>query len=53
MHGIYDTTAQATAKLVPMLQEQGYQLVTVSELIQYKHNETPKAGKVYGYSYFQ
>ena len=43
MHGIYDTTAQATAKLVPMLQEQGYQLVTVSELIQYKHNETPKA----------
>ena len=53
MHGIYDTTAQATAKLVPMLQEQGYQLVTVSELIQYKHNETPQAGKLYGYSYFQ
>lgn len=53
MHGIYDTTAQATAKLVPMLKEQGYQLVTVSELIQYKHNETPKAGKLYGYSYFQ
>lgn len=53
LHGIYDTTAQATAKLVPMLQEQGYQLVTVSELIQYKHNETPQAGKLYGYSYFQ
>lgn len=53
MHGIYDTTAQATAKLVPMLQEQGYQLVTVSELIQYQHNETPQAGKLYGYSYFQ
>ncbi len=53
MHGIYDTTADAVAKLVPELLEQGYQIVTVSELLQYRHQETPVAGKLYGFSYFQ
>ena len=52
MHSIYDSTAEATEKLVPWLLESGYQLVTVSELLQYKYNETPKNGKLYGYGYF-
>lgn len=36
MHDIYKPTADAVAELVPALQEQGYQLVTVSELLKYK-----------------
>lgn len=51
MHSIYDSTAEATENLVPWLLNQGYQLVTVSELLEYKYNETPK-GKLYGYNYF-
>ncbi|MDO4294557.1 MAG: polysaccharide deacetylase family protein [bacterium] len=36
MHELYTATAAATEQLVPWLVEQGYQLVTVSELIAYK-----------------
>lgn len=32
MHDIYDATIQATIELIPLLQERGYQLVTVSEM---------------------
>ncbi len=53
MHGIYGSTAEATAALVPYLQEQGYELVTVSELVEAKHGETPQNSKIYGYHYFQ
>ncbi len=53
MHGIYASSAEATARMVPYLLEQGYELVTVSELVQAKHGETPQASKIYGYSYFQ
>lgn len=53
MHGIYGSTAEATAQLVPYLQEQGYELVTLSELMQKKYNQTPQAKKLYGYSFFQ
>ncbi len=53
MHGIYAATADATAQLIPYLQEQGYELVTVSELIESKHGETPENGKIYNYYYFQ
>lgn len=53
LHGIYGSSAEATAQLVPYLQKQGYTLVTVSELIQTKYGETPQQGKLYGYSYFQ
>lgn len=52
MHGIYDSTAKATEKLVPDLIQKGYQLVTVSELIQYRLNETPVKGKVYKQNHF-
>ena len=41
-HGIYGSTADATAYLVPYLQEQGYELVTVSELVEAKHGEVPE-----------
>ncbi len=53
MHGIYETSAQATERLVPYLQEQGYQLVTITELATYKHDENLEAGVLYGYAYFQ
>lgn len=36
MHDLYKPTADAVAELVPELQKRGYQLVTVSELFQYK-----------------
>lgn len=53
MHGIYETSAKATEQMVPYLLEHGYQLVTVSEIIQYKHGMQMEGGKYYGYSYFQ
>lgn len=52
MHSIYDSSAEAVEKMVPWLLKNGYQLVTVSELLEYKYNETPKNGKFYGYGYF-
>ena len=52
MHSIYDSTAEATEKLVPWLLDRGFQLVTVSELLEYKYKETPQNGKLYGYGYF-
>lgn len=52
MHSIYDSTVQAVQVLVPWLQEQGYQLVTVTELMAYYYGELPQPNKVYGYSYF-
>lgn len=36
MHDIYETTVQAMAEVIPQLVEQGYQLVTVSELMSVK-----------------
>lgn len=52
MHSLYESSAQATAVLVPWLQEQGYQLVTVSELMACYYGELPQANHLYGYSYF-
>ena len=51
MHSIYDSTAQATEMIVPWLLQNGYQLVTVSELIQYSYGEAPQP-KLSGYGYF-
>ncbi|WP_352400001.1 polysaccharide deacetylase family protein [Anaerotignum sp.] len=53
MHGIYETSAKATEQMVPYLLENGYQLVTVSEILQYKHGMQLEGGKYYGYNYFQ
>lgn len=36
MHDIYSATAEASEKIIPWLIEQGYQLVTVSELMEYR-----------------
>lgn len=36
MHDIYSTSVQAAIELIPLLQEKGYQLVTVSELLTYR-----------------
>ncbi len=52
MHSIYESTADATAVLVPWLQEQGYQLVTVTELLAYYYGELPQPDCFYGYTYF-
>lgn len=47
MHSIHDSTADATEMMVPWLKEQGYQLVTVSELIKYKTGADPVPGQTY------
>lgn len=46
MHDLYGSTASAVETLVPWLVNQGYQLVTVSELMQLKGIDM-QAGKVY------
>ncbi len=52
MHSIYESTADAVAVLVPWLQEQGYQLVTVTELMAFYYGELPQPDHFYGYTYF-
>lgn len=52
MHSIYESTVEATSVLVPWLQEQGYQLVTVTELLAYYYGELPQPDHFYGYTYF-
>lgn len=52
MHSIYSSTVEATRELVPWLQEQGYQLVTITELMAFYYGELPEANHFYGYTYF-
>ncbi len=47
MHDIYDTTAEAMELLIPKLKEQGYQIVSVSEMARYK-GKTLELGNAYG-----
>ncbi|MCQ2512090.1 MAG: polysaccharide deacetylase family protein [Lachnospiraceae bacterium] len=47
MHNIYSSTAEAVEQILPWLTEQGYQLVTVSQLIQAKNGEPPLPGITY------
>lgn len=44
-HDIYSTTIEAYARIIPSLIEKGFQLVTVSELLQYS-NVTPQPGQL-------
>ena len=44
---IYEETADAMAEIIPYLVEEGYQLVTVSQLIQAGTGEAPEAGTIY------
>lgn len=46
MHDIYEATKDASLVLIPQLRREGYQLVTVSELAQYR-GDTLEQGKVY------
>lgn len=46
MHDLYETTAKAAEIVIPELVNRGYQLVTVSELYEYKKVEL-LAGRVY------
>ena len=52
MHSIYDFSADATKEIVPWLKSQGYQLVTVSDLLRYKYDTEPKA-VYYGYTFME
>lgn len=52
LHSIYPTTVEATRILVPWLQEQGYQLVTISELIELRFNDQVEPNRSYNYDYF-
>lgn len=48
MHDIYPTTAAAVKKIVPKLIEEGYQIVTVSEMLAAKNGgKAPEAGQQY------
>ncbi len=47
MHNVYDSTADAVERIVPYLVEEGYQLVTVSQLVQAKTGKPPVPGTQY------
>ena len=47
MHNIYDSSAEAVEEIVPWLVEQGYQLVTVSQLLVAKTGSLPEPGLEY------
>ncbi|MCQ2529916.1 MAG: polysaccharide deacetylase family protein [Lachnospiraceae bacterium] len=47
MHNIYSSTADAVEQILPWLTDQGYQLVTVSQLLQAKNGEPPLPGITY------
>ena len=50
MHDIYATTVEAVERVIPRLIEEGYRLVTVSELIGHLYGE-PQPGVIYGKDY--
>ena len=52
LHSIYGSTVEATRVLVPWLLEQGYQLVTVSELLTLRFRQEIQTNHLYGYSFF-
>lgn len=47
MHDLYDSTAQACEVVIPKLIEQGFQLVTVEELLEYKGIEVKNGVKYF------
>ena len=49
MHDIYSATSNSLELIIPKLLEEGYELVTVSELFYYKEITLEK-GKVYGFA---
>jgi len=53
LHSIHESTVHALEVLVPWLVEQGYQLVTVSELLAYYYGETLEPNTFYSFSHFR
>ena len=53
LHSIYASTVEATRILVPWLQDQGYQLVTVSELLTLRFQQEIQTNHLYGYDFFR
>ena len=53
MHSSYDTSVEAARQLIPWLIEQGYQLVTTTELITLHYGDQVLPNGTYGYSYFK
>jgi len=47
LHDVYDTTVDAMERAIPSLLAEGFQLVTVSELLAYKYGEL-EPGMIYG-----
>ena len=47
MHDIYDSTAEAVARIVPELKEKGFQLVTCRQLVISKTGALPVPGTQY------
>ena len=47
MHDIYESTAEAVEIMVPKLKEQGFQIMSVSEMAEYK-GKSLELGKAYG-----
>ena len=53
LHSIYPESAEAAELMIPWLVEQGYQLVTISELLQYGYGlNPPDAHYYYAYDFF-
>ena len=53
MHSIYDTSATAAEYIIPWLIEQGYQLVTISELLEYHYDiPVPEKHVYYAVDFF-
>ena len=50
MHDLYKSTADATKTIVPWLKSQGYQMVTVTELMQIRGYDL-NAGQIYYSAY--
>ena len=49
MHDLYESTYEASKRIIPELVARGYQLVTVSELIEYKNGDV-QYGYIYGWN---
>ncbi len=49
MHDIYEASAQAAIELMPILQERGYQLVTVSEMARARGVAMENGGKYFSF----
>ena len=49
MHDIYEATVQATIELIPLLQERGFQIVTVSEMARARGITLENGAKYYNF----